>query len=106
MRIIRQPILIFSLLTGLFIILPATVTYAAVCSATRFVIEDEISGEELGVIFTESPTTAKLNGEVCLKGIYNDVRYQYLYKCDKTNRFDFIKKLKVFRNECKWGDIH
>lgn len=105
MRIIRQSILIFSLLTGLFIIFPAINAYAA-CNATRFVIEDEVSGEELGVIFTESPTTAKLNDEICLKGIYNDVRYQYLYKCDKTNRFDFVKKLEVFRNECKWGDIH
>lgn len=106
MRIIRQPILIFSLLTGLFVIFPAINAYA-ICKNTRFVIEDEISGQELGVMFTETPTNAKVNAEVCLKGTFNGIAYQYIYRCDKTNRYEFVKKLKEHREKgCKWGSIH
>ena len=101
----KRLVIILSLLTALFIFFPTIKAYAS-CNATRFVIEDEISMEELGVIYTDSSTRRGENKEVCLQGTFAGLKYQYLYRCDKTGRFEFVKKFKTPQKGCKWGEIH
>lgn len=103
MSITRKTTLILSLLAGVLILFPAVNAYAARCLETRFVIEDEVSGEEIGLIYTESLESRQ---EICLQGIFLDKKYQYLYRCDKTGRYKFIKKFKTEQKGCRWGKIH
>ncbi len=76
------------------------------CAATRFVIMDEVSRQELGLIYTDTTTRRSENNEVCLQGIFAERKYQYLYRCDADKRYIFIKKFKVYQKGCKWGEIH
>ena len=101
----RRLVIILSLLAASFIFLPAIRAHAG-CNASRFVIEDEVSGEELGLIYTDSSTRRGEDQEVCLQGVFAEQKYQYLYRCDKTGRYKFVKKFKTHQKGCKWGAIH
>ena len=101
----RRFVIILALLAGSFISLTAVKAYAD-CGATRFIIKDEVSGQELGLIYTESQTSQGVNNEVCLQGTFGGKEYQYLYRCATTGKFVFIKKFKTHQKGCRTGKIH
>jgi hypothetical protein len=101
----KRLIIILSLLASSFILIYATEASAS-CNATRFIIKDEVTGQELGLIYTDSNTSRAEGREVCLEGKFAGVGYQYLYKCTKDRTFVFIKKFKTYQEGCEWGDIH
>jgi hypothetical protein len=105
MRIAGKFAVIISILAVLFVISPVVNAYAG-CSATRFVIEDEISGQEIGLIYTDTSAFTGNASDICIEGEFMGTRYQYLYLCEKSERFKFIKKFRSLQKGCKWGVIH
>ncbi|MBE9532025.1 MAG: hypothetical protein IME98_04395 [Proteobacteria bacterium] len=99
----RKSIIAISMLIGIFVLFPAISASAQGCSESRFVIEDEVSGQELGLIYTETP---EQKHEICLQGEFMGKEYQYLYKCDdKSGTYTFIKKFKTHQKGCRWGKM-
>jgi hypothetical protein len=77
------------------ILFPTAEVYAAACIETRFIIEDEVSGQEIGLIYTDTSIRRSKSQEVCLEGKFLGKEYQYLYKCVGSGRFQFIQKFKT-----------
>ena len=98
-------LIILSLLAGSLLLMPAPEAHAD-CDATRFIILDGVSRQELGLIYTDSEMRLGENKEICLEGTFAGKEYQYLYRCEKNKRFKFIKKFKTHQEGCHWGDIH
>ena len=105
MRNARNYILISSIFTALLLLLPATGANAS-CRTTRFIIEDEVSGQEIGLIYTDSNIKGAKDSQVCIEGEFLGKKYQYLYSCDEGKRYTFIKKFRSDQKGCKWGVIH